>query len=260
MLTTCDGYSDLWDVFFDQLELTFPLSRGIKVYLNTESLSYSNDRFSIVVINNNEASSWSERFLKAIEQINEDFILLLTEEYIIEEVVNIERFFEAITLIERPNVASINLVTLPGNKIGDTYFALRELNYKNMISLQATLWKKNKLRGYIRLGESPWEFETLGSARGLFNDDKFYCVSDLHDNLFKYGMGLLIQRGYFNEEEFYRLSSLGISLNEKAREIKSIKTIRTLTSKNLMFIKLRFKKYLIIINRFIINRGKYSEN
>jgi hypothetical protein len=54
---------------------------------------------------------------------------------------------------------------------------LVDQNAKFRISLQAVLWRKDLLRSYIRLHESPWQLEIFGSRRASRQKHKILCVN-----------------------------------------------------------------------------------
>lgn len=257
LLNTCDKYSDIWENFFYMLNKNFPLAKSLNIYINSESIDYINDDLRIFNIHpDNQSISWSTRLKECVSKIGEDFIISVPEEVILESKVDMVRFNEALEIFrDNKNCAAVQLVKIPGFKIADKYsnFVRREYDYRNLISQQAAIWSREKYFNYINNNESPWEFETLSSARGTFSNDVFYCVSDQVDQVFDYNYGMLVYRGYWAKEELLRLEkSLGLKFNLNAREILDIESINKKFSRfSPFFIKLRLKKWTILIKKKI---------
>ena len=116
---------------------------------------------------------------------------------------------------------------------------------------QVCIWRKDKWLHYIKKNENPWEYECLGSARGIIGNDEFYSIRDDLDDVVKYGYGFLVYRGCFTAEEIERLENkLNIKFDHNARPIKSKKEIDDKTNKDLWFYnRLRIKKRLILLKK-----------
>ena len=257
LLNTCDKYSDIWENFFYMLNKNFPLAKSLNIYINSESIDYINNDFRIINIHpDNKFVSWSTRLKECVSKIEEDLVISVPEEYILESEVDMIRFNEALEIFkDNMNCAAVQLVKIPGPKIADKYsnFVRREYNYRNLISQQAAIWNREKYFNYINNNESPWEFETLSSARGIISNDVFYCVSDKVANVFDYNYGMLVYRGYWAKEELLRLEKyFGLKFNLTAREILDIESINNKFSRfSPFFIKLRMRKWTILIKKKI---------
>lgn len=255
LLNTCDKYSDIWENFFFMLIKNFPLAKSLNIYINSESIDYNNNELKIINIHpDNQSVSWSTRLKECVSKIAEDLVISVPEEVILESQVDMMRFGEALDIFrDNVNCAAVQLVKIPGPKIVDKYlnFIRREYDYRNLISQQAAIWNRQKYFNYINDNESPWEFETLSSARGVISNDEFYCVSDQVDEVFDYNYGMLVYRGYWAKEELLRLeNSFGLRFNLTAREILDIKSInKKFSIFSPFFLKLRIRKWTILIKK-----------
>ena len=259
LLNSCDSYSDLWHTFFDQLFLNLKID-NLKVYINSETKSYVDDRFIIVNHHKDFSSlSWSSRLREVVSSVKEDFILSIPEEVILESPVDLSVFYDALRLLSSDKfVASVCLVKIPGKKDYSkvsTKFVKRVYDYRNLIVQQASIWRKSFYLDYIKPNESPWEFEVLSSARGVINQHKFFAVDDNEKEVFDYNYGHLVTRGYFMFEEVKRLEcKLNLTFDYSAREAKSQLELEKLKNPLSMFYwRLRAKKYWILLFKLIKN-------
>lgn len=260
LLNSCDSYSDLWPMFFEQLYLNLKI-KDVKVYINSETKTYEDNRFIII---NNECDysslSWSSRLREVVSKVKEDYILSIPEEVIIESQVNLGDFYEALNLlITDQSVASVCLVKIPGLKDNSEFigkFVKRQYNYRNLIVQQASIWRKSYYLDYIKPDESPWEFEVLSSARGVINQQKFFSVDDNENEVFDYNYGHLVTRGFFMDEEVKRLEDkLNLKFDYSARETRTKLELEKLKNPFSMFYwRLRAKKYRILLVKLLKKR------
>jgi len=253
LLNTCDSYSDLWPIFFQQLKKNFKID-DIPIYINTESKTYFDSELNIQMFQKEKINmAWSTRLKESIKEIKEEYILSIPEECILESETNHKDIHQALEiLINDISASSICLVKIPGSKKASSKigkFVVREYNYRNLIVQQASIWRKSRYLAYIKDGENPWEFEVLSSARGLRFNDEFYCIDDNENEVLDYNYGHLVTRGYWLKEELTRLESkLNIIFDKQKRAVKSREEINREYSRYSMFFwKLRYKKYKILI-------------
>jgi hypothetical protein len=258
-VSTCDKYFDLIDIFIEQLNKNFSEVENYRIYINTESLKYSHPNLNIITLNSEKLDSlWSDRLLNSLIRVPEEYVLFFTEEYILESNVEMDAFNCAKDLMTQDkHAAAVHFVDLPGKKFDEycQFFVKRKYDYRNLISLQVGIWRTTNLIKYIYHGESPWEFETLSSARGVKDNDNFYCLIQNKPHPFAYGMGMLIYRGYWTSDEVSRLKAkLNIEFDLSRRPMESIDGINKLFGRaSSKFLYLRIKKYLILFKK-IFNR------
>jgi hypothetical protein len=259
MLNSCDAYSDLWENFFSQLKLNFPVVKEMNVYINSESIDFFDNDMKVINVHPSQKHPWSDRLRYCVSKITEEFVISIPEECIIESVVALDQFNQALEILNNDlNTAVVQLVKIPGkktkNKIGP--FIQREYDFRNLISQQASIWRTSKYYEYIKLNETPWEYEVLSSARGPIGNDTFYCIDDNEKEVFDYNYGVLVTRGYWAKEELERIEEkLSISFNRNARPVLTLDEINQKINKYSMFYwKLRYKKYKILLHKMIKSR------
>lgn len=263
MLNTCDKFHDLWPLFFDCLYKFW--NPEYKIYLNTETLDYSDPRFNVIPIHPSEKAPWSNRLHNCVEKIEEDFILCIEDECLIEEPVNVAEINHAIEMMETiPDAACIWMMhIIPGAVTSDmSYFPFREkeYDYRTLISQQVCLWRREKWLNYIKKNENPWEYECLGSARGIFGNDRFFVLDENEPEVVKYGYGFIVYRGYWCREEKERLEEkLGLQFDDNARPTESKAEIDRITNKDILFYnRLRIKKRIILFMKKFFHKD-YSK-
>lgn len=210
---TCDNYSDLWNNFFKLFTKYWPEYDG-KIYLNTESKSFS---FSgINVINLPERSSskaWSNMLYHVLQFVEEEYILIILDDLFFKSKVRVSALNEAIELMMADH--SIKAITFheePGMLKpykGSENFIVRKQFTKYKMNATITLFKKDFLNQILRDKESAWDFEVNASIRACFSRGKFLCKSPYVDPIFDYDGGGVVRHGkyiksvieYFIEEE-----------------------------------------------------------
>lgn len=172
LINTSDGFSDCWNPFFLLFkkywgECKYPL------FLNTEKKSYSFEGLHIkstCVSIENENLTWSQCFIKALNQIDTDIVLYFQEDYFIKDKVDLA-FIEnqAQRMLEDPLIKRIGLTTndykgkLFKSEFNELWEASNNVEYK--ICTQASLWRKETLISYLQPQENGWMFEILGTLR-----------------------------------------------------------------------------------------------
>lgn len=164
LVLSCDGYSDLWDDFFNLRE-KFWADCPYKWYVVTESKNYH--REGVEVIKCGKELNWAGRFRYAVQSVAAEYIGVFLEDYFIKDHVNSQRIEQYLELMSSDNIQFLNLGDIFKHIIG-----LKEVEYykehliripKHLrygIDTAAAIWNKDYLLG--RLGEgdySAWKFE-----------------------------------------------------------------------------------------------------
>lgn len=114
------------------------------------------------------ANQWSDSLLLAIDNIKENYFILMLEDYWLYDYVDYERINQLKNLMSD----DILRIDLSGNRA--SYKAAYEVSpgivetppgTPYQMSFQAAIWHKENLRKVLRKGENPWEAEVNGSER-----------------------------------------------------------------------------------------------
>lgn len=164
LVLSCDGYSDLWDDFFN-LRDKYWNDIMIRWYVVTETKEYQ--REGVTVIHCGKEMNWAARFRKAVEIVDTPYIGIFLEDYFITDTVDIDRVKYLIELMKKEKVTYINvgdvfksIINMPNKE----YFAESLIKIPNNkrygISTVSAIWEKKFLLQKLGTGDySAWQFE-----------------------------------------------------------------------------------------------------
>lgn len=242
MVISCDKYSESWDLFFT---LLFKYYDGLRyqVYLINENLQYHFEK--VKTINTGE-KVWSKRLLNGLKTIEEDYILLMLEDYFLQEKVNgaiVDKYLDEI--IKNNRIASFYFESTTGyTKSSEKYKDFYKMekndinNGKYLLNCQAAIWKKDILKKTLSIELNPWEFENMGY--NLYEKDlkqyEFYCYKYARYNaigekdIFSYllsrdtGFGIYKSRWLWNNKRLFKLAGIKF----KHKKIKKLTKVHYL--------------------------------
>jgi len=165
LVVSCDKYRDLWVPFFTLLFRYWP-DCPYPVFLGSNDETFPDRR--VVPLAIGADVDWSSNLSRMLDQIPLDGILLLQEDFLIDRPVETERIRGLIGYAAEKGAACLRLMPIPGPdkpradhpEVGEI---LKGAEYR--VSLQAAWWRKESLAAMLVAGESPWQFEVLGSRR-----------------------------------------------------------------------------------------------
>lgn len=187
LVNTTDSFEDCWRPFFTLFAKFWPDCRH-RIVLNTETKSFAYPGLSIRCskVGSNDPVrrlTWSECLLRCLDSIDEEIILYLQEDYFLNAEVDSQQIDTFAAVMQAEDYSHISLVTFSnaGPWLPTKYPLLWEIGQKAgyRLSLQAGLWRRARLRGYLRKHENPWQFELWGSQRARRVRDSLLCVN--HD-------------------------------------------------------------------------------
>ncbi len=196
VVSSCDEYKDVWDPCFKILGEEWP-DRKYPVVLLTEIEYYNCEFMDVEVCRTGKVMVWGKRMLTCLKSIEEEYIILLLDDfYPLKKVdqIRIEKCLE--WMEENKNIAVFCLNNVPGENIRDGKYKgfekrPRKSDYK--FNCQPAIWRKDRLMEFIKPNETPWDFEIIGSIRSAKYDDDFYCAIENEPYIFthmfaKYGL------------------------------------------------------------------------
>ena len=171
---------DIWHItnhFFKKNKLNLP------IYLGANGI----DRSKFVpkswnYINKGEDKSFSKSLSSYLDEFNDEYIILMLDDFIILDKVDIKKLQLAFKFIKQNKGVYLRLVPNPKGDIKiNNYFSKIDVRAKvpYITSLQMAIWEKNFLNELLKYDFSPWEFETRGgkTKEALENFDKFYVAN-----------------------------------------------------------------------------------
>lgn len=179
VVTSCDGYSDLWDPFFKLMDAYWE-GMNYPVYLNTETIQYNKEfcHFNVKSINLLEgrkpgSTSWSRRMLDVLERTSEEYVMILVEDFFLRETVQTELIEQLLDRMDQDK--TIGQIQLFGvrtncdnerqNIISETMTIEQIGDNKAKVCFVPTIWRKSVLVRWLRPWETIWAFESCGAAR-----------------------------------------------------------------------------------------------
>ncbi len=193
LVNSCDSYEDTWYPFF-KLFHTYWENCPYRIVLNTESKCFAYDGLTIDCFRlyKNCPPAYGERMLEHLKRINTKYILVLIDDFFIQEKVDVAEIERCRGWMEEnENIAcfSFSPVRDEHNTPSGKYAGYEKRptvgTYK--INFQAALWRTDKFMESWKPHESPWEWEKCATFRSFFTDLEFYSrCKDAH-NPINYG-------------------------------------------------------------------------
>lgn len=151
----CKKYQDVAQVFVKELDFWNKNLLPISVFFTDDFI----EDLSIKQIVIKQDISWSVRVAKSLENIDEDYILFLLDDYIIQEKVNINHLEMIVNNAIIFGIKYCRLIDTPSDKsFGD----MRPIKVKNYgINLQPAIWDRKFLISILnKINSNPWITET----------------------------------------------------------------------------------------------------
>jgi hypothetical protein len=179
LILSCDKYADAWQPFFDLFHKFWP-DCEFPVYLGTNEKSFNSP--TVKVIHSGKAADWSTDTKNILEQIPEKYIIVLLEDYFLQNPVDKSWLKECVNYMKENDAAFMRIASFRKDHFPMYAFDIDErhprfgINRKNTsyrVNLQGGIWNTKDLIALIKEGESPWEFEVKGSERSNASEKLF---------------------------------------------------------------------------------------
>lgn len=157
IVASFDGYSDIWGSFVKIFRKNWP-----DCPYNIRMVSNRLDCDGMDTIKTGAEIDWNTRVLKALESVNEEYVLLLLEDYLIGKRVDSSRIEEMMKLVNEKNMNYFRLTNFPKSRFtsyDDEYTCLYK-DEEYAINLQAAIWKVSYLKKMLhKYPGNAWQFE-----------------------------------------------------------------------------------------------------
>ena len=173
---------DIWHITDYFLEKNWK-NNNLKVYLGANG--HDKQKYcpkSWIYINKGEDKSFSQSLNSYLEEIKEEYFILMLDDFLILEKVNNYLINKAFEFIKENKGVYLKLAPNPkGDFKIDKYFS--QIDVKNeapyITSLQMAMWKKDFLIKLLKYDFNPWEFEVKAgkTKEALENSDKFFVTT-----------------------------------------------------------------------------------
>ncbi len=172
LVLSCDKYSDLWDPFFYFFQKNWP-DCPYPVYLGSNEKKCRVD--NIVTVYSGKDEDWSSSYRKILSRIPSDYILVILEDLFITGQVDTQRINSLFEFMKTKQANHIHFKPVPKPcKILNEGIGIYDKTMPYRVNV-AGFWNKRYLLKLLINGESPWNFEIMGSYRSAY-DNGFYCA------------------------------------------------------------------------------------
>lgn len=168
IVSSCDKFSEFWNPFFTLLFKHWPSLRtqnvSVPLILISNYKTYPDSRVTTYPVGLDK--SWSDNMLTVLKNIKTDYILYLQEDYFFNSGVNENILLDLLKAMQDiPYIQISDDGTFRGQQAYAPGIVIKGQHNRWRTSLQAAIWRKEAFEGLIKPGESPWQFEDIGSVR-----------------------------------------------------------------------------------------------
>lgn len=228
IIISCDKYSDTWNPFY-HFFFKYWNDCPFMIYHVSETLHYQHPKVN--TIHTGRGKKWSEMLLEALNSIDQEYVLLLLDDYFLLKNVDNKNMLDCLHIIQQENAAYLRIFPCPGPTQPYKYYSgigLIEKSDAYSISTQATIWQKKTLTDFLQPSETAWELETKGSKRASQIENVFLSVtippglSRLEDGDFPYTyLCTAVVKGKWVPEALKLCAHEGIKLDLAYRKIEN---------------------------------------
>ncbi len=177
LVVSCDGYSDLWPIYFSCLSKFWPTC-PFPVYLGSNFHNYSDPK--VKMINVGVDREYSTNLLKMLNAVDEDYVILMAEDAFFSKNVDMDILNGYLDEFARKDGKFLKLIDSypagldvdPNARIG---VVLPGLKYRAGIGFG--LWDKKFLLENIVEGQSAWQMEKSGLLAASLPSDAVYAIN-----------------------------------------------------------------------------------
>jgi len=212
-----DGYSDLWDPFFELFWKHWP-DCPYPVYLGCNSKQFNDPRVNMLYAGTHD--NWTDRTREHLAVVDAKFVLMMLDDWYLISAVNTKEIIELVELMRKLDGRMLRLVTDPKPDTalaGHPKIGLLKTGKLNRTNTHATIWDRDTLLKLMRNGESLWQFEVNGSIRSNVFSGGIYSV---WKTAIKY-IGA-VDAGKWTRRAASTLKEFHIECNLEARGVKTV--------------------------------------
>jgi hypothetical protein len=165
VINTCDAYSDVLKLFFAAINEYWPNNK-YRIIINSEKKIYDEYNASTHTLSLNNPS-WGLRLIKTLESVKTEFVLMVFDDFILENFVYQDEIDSALKLISIND--DISVVYLMNTKLPHKNDAFQnkfielidECEFR--LNSYPGLWRRQDLISYTGINDNPWAWELFGS-------------------------------------------------------------------------------------------------
>lgn len=168
LVMSSDGYSDLWPTFFSQFARRWPTC-PYPVFLGSNTATYHGHDFVTTVCSGPDRD-WSASARSIVEQIPHAYLVILLEDLLIADDVASTAFAREVNFMRLHGTRHIQVACrLPADRVNGEGYGVVDRGAPYRVNV-CGLWRKQSFLDLLLDGESPWNFEIMGSYRSSHLD------------------------------------------------------------------------------------------
>lgn len=168
LVMSSDGYADLWPTFFDQFARRWPAC-PYPVFLGSNTIAYHGHDFVTTVLSGTDRD-WSSSARSIVEQIPHSYLVILLEDLLITDDVASTAFAREVNFMGLHGTRHIQLACrLAADRVNAEGYGVVDRGAPYRVNV-CGLWQKQAFLDLLIDGESPWNFEIMGSYRSSYLD------------------------------------------------------------------------------------------
>lgn len=222
VVMSCDSYSDLWNDFFE-LKNKYWAQCPYRTYLVTNNISANIE--NVITIHCGNQVNWTGRLMKCLNEIKEEKVILMLEDYYISSWVDNTLVNEALEIMQETGAAYYKLETrgtvFPKKYNGSKYLREVTAEIRYGVSLVTSIWDKDFLMQVIGNEDYPaWEFELrCNQSDSITRRTSKLLLCDTRNILH---ITHMVQRGKYLRGSIRKLKRQGDNLTKGVRKKNSI--------------------------------------
>lgn len=168
LVLSTDTYRDVWELFFKQFKRAWPHC-SFPIYLGSNTCAEVSAE-NVTVLLSGEDLDWSTSFRNILEQVPQSMLLVLLEDLIIAEEVNeqaINSEFELMRVKDLHHIQITNNLKADYSCDSEHMYIAKQAPYRINV---CGFWRRETLLRLLIDGETPWNFEIMGSYRSAYLD------------------------------------------------------------------------------------------
>lgn len=217
MISSCDDFCDTWRPFAFFFARFWP-DCPFATFLIVNNCPVISDLFEPITVGDDRG--WASNFRYALEQIPQDYVLYLQDDYFIEEPVSTHCILEDCTWCVEHGADSLCFSAYPEPQPGflpvTERFGRAPRDSDGRTRCQFGLWKKSALLAVLKDGETAWEMESRGSERTREMEVMVY--TDVANAPMRY-LSSAIVRGLWTPEALAMCDAHRVSIRPRLRGI-----------------------------------------
>jgi hypothetical protein len=222
VINTCDAYSDVLKIFFAAFNEDWP-NNNYSIVINSEKNIYDGYNASTHTTLLNKLS-WGSRLINTLESIKTEFVLMLFDDFILENFVNQDYIDSAQKLLlSSDDISVVYLMNtkLPLKQVDDHNIFMEIVDICDFrLNSYPGLWRREHIIAYTGIYDNPWAWELFGTYRTFNKKRIFFSQNPKFSDIYPYNheKGGAIYRGkWVREIVDNKISKYGLNINTLIR-------------------------------------------